>query len=196
MDQVANPSALFRDNLDPLALTPNVRLFGSVDESMLAKVLDSLDAIKPGDPVVLELTTQGGDADIGRRIALEFRLAKERGHETIFIGKSNVMSAGITIMSCFSPRCRFVDKGCELLIHERRLEKTVQITGPLRSNIQVAKEIIAQLESGQRLEEKGFRDLVDGTKVSFEDLMKKVSKSNWYLSAEEAFRLGIVAGVF
>lgn len=196
MDQPATASAPSRKAIDPITLTPNVRLFGSVDENMLAKVLDSLGAIQPGKPVILELTTQGGDADIGRRIALEFRLAKERGHETIFIGKSNVMSAGITIMSSFSPSRRFIDKDCELLIHERRLEKTVQITGPLRSNFQMTKEVIAQLESGQRLAERGFRELVDGTKVNFEELIDKVAKSNWYLSADEALRLGIVAGIF
>jgi ATP-dependent protease ClpP protease subunit len=181
---------------NPARLTPNVRLFGSVDEAMLAKVMDSLQSLPSGENVILELTTQGGDADMGRRIALELRLARERGHETIFIGKSNVMSAGITIMSCFPASLRFVDKDCELLIHERRLEKTLQISGPLRSNIQIAKELIAQLESGQRLEEKGFRDLVQDTGVTFDELMSKVAHSNWYLSAEEACRLGIVAGVF
>lgn len=195
MDEIVDRTKTYQD-IDPLGLTPNIRLFGSVNEDMLAKVLDSLGSIRPGEPVVLELTTEGGDADIGRRIALEVRLAKERGHETIFIGKTNVMSAGITIMSCFSAAHRFLDKGCELLIHERRLEKTVQISGPLRSNIQIAEELIAQLKSGQRLQEKGFRDLIQGTEVTFEHLMNKVSKSNWYLSADEACRLGIVAGVF
>jgi hypothetical protein len=52
--------------------------------------------------VVLELTTEGGDADGARRMALEIRLCREwHNRDTYFVGKTVVMSAGITIMAAF-----------------------------------------------------------------------------------------------
>jgi ATP-dependent protease ClpP protease subunit len=182
--------------IDPLSLIPSVRLFGAVNEAMLAKFLDGLTALGPGDPLVVELTTPGGDADIGRRIALECRLAGESGRETWFLGKTVVMSAGVTIMSGFPAERRFIDRVCELLIHERRMDKQLHIFGPLRSSIKTAEEMIAQLQSGLRLEDQGFEDLVRDTQIPFEELRERVSETNWYISADEALKLGLVAGTF
>ncbi|MDX6805689.1 peptidase S14 [Terrihabitans rhizophilus] len=182
--------------VDPATLKPNIRLFGSVDEAMLAKVLDGISALPTDEPLVMDLTTMGGDADIGRRIALEVRIVQDSGRPAYFLGKSSVFSAGVTIMGAFPASSRFLDRDCVLLIHERRIEKQIAFSGPLRSNLQMAHEFIAQLESGIALQEVGFRELIRGTNLSMEELRSRVSTTNWYVPAAEALELGLVAGLF
>ena len=55
-----------------LLFEPNVRLYGPIgDERVRDCLRQILEVIKGDKPLVLELTTQGGDADGGRRIALK-----------------------------------------------------------------------------------------------------------------------------
>src|ERR1700712_3785139 len=82
---------------------PNVRLFGPIGDQSVQDVLGQIRTVLQTDaPVVLELTTEGGDAEGGRRIALEIRLCRKWfGRDTFFVGKTVVMSAGVTIMAAF-----------------------------------------------------------------------------------------------
>ena len=73
----------------------DIRLFGKVDDAMLRDFLGQLDLARqrPG-PLLLELTTTGGDADVGRRIALEMRLLAESRIEPVsFLGKTVISAA-------------------------------------------------------------------------------------------------------
>ena len=64
--------------MDIPRLTPDIRLYGVVGPEMLA-----------------ELPPNGGDADLGRRIAQELRLWQEKdGRELWFLGKTYLFSAG------------------------------------------------------------------------------------------------------
>ena len=175
-------------------LFPHIRLFGKVDESMLSEFLRQQAALRSDEPVVFELSTSGGDADIGRRIAQELRLWQEKDHqEVFFFGKTYVFSAGITIMSAVPPSHRFLTADCELLIHERKMQKTLTLEGALRGCKAVVMDALAQIESGQRLEREGFATLVNGTRLSVADLKKKVFHQEWYLTAQEAVEIGLVA---
>jgi ATP-dependent Clp protease, protease subunit len=182
--------------MDLPRLDPGVRLYGTVDETMLQNCLDQLDAAsKRDDPVVLELTTLGGDADIARRIGLEMRLLRESGRRiTRFVGKSAVYSAGVTIMASFAPGDRFLTRDTRLLIHGRRVDKQVKFSGPLRESVGRAKRLIAEFENGLAAEEEDFAALIVGTRIDREYLMERAA-SNWYLTAREALDLGLVAGV-
>lgn len=81
-------------------LAPDLRFFGSVDESMLSEFFRQQGEAPEEGPILLELSTSGGEADIGRRIALELRLWQEAGREIWFLGKTFVYSAGRWLVSC------------------------------------------------------------------------------------------------
>ena len=68
---------LQRSNTAPPAgiLAPQVSLLGTVDDQMVRSMLDQLAEVPDGDdPVTLEVTTLGGDAEMGRRAMLEVDL--------------------------------------------------------------------------------------------------------------------------
>lgn len=176
---------------------PHIRLHGKVDEAMLQSFLAQLDAARERTgPLLLELTTTGGDADVGRRIALEVRLLREsRGEPVVFLGKTVVYSAGVTVMSAFPPADRYLTADAVLLIHERRMDKTIHFTGALRASLALARDVLAEIENGRMLERQGFEDLVRGSRVTIDEVVERVQTANWYVPAAEAERLGLVAGL-
>jgi ATP-dependent Clp protease, protease subunit len=181
---------------DRLHRLPDVRLFGPVDDPMLTTFLASFgQACTAGIDPVVELMTSGGVADVGYRIADEVRMAERSfGVKPIFLGKTSVFSAGVTIMSGFPAERRFLTRNTTLLIHERRTDKHVHITGQLGASIRVARELVAELEAGLRIQNEGFAHLVEGTDVSYEEILEKAA-TGWYVSAQEALDRRLVAGL-
>jgi ATP-dependent protease ClpP protease subunit len=181
----------------PFLLTPNVRLFGQIDDDAFSSFSEQVAKAKSdeNDAVVLELTTQGGDADIARRIALEMRLCKRlHNKRTYFLGKTTVYSAGTTIMAAFPPEGRYLTQDTILLIHERRLDKEVKLSGPMKSNIQILREQLSEMETAVRLEKETFEDFVAGSQLSADQLFER-AKTNYYVTAFEALNLGLIAGI-
>src|SRR5687768_16020494 len=87
---------------DMLVAAPQVRLHGAIDDGTLAAFLDQIGKAEGTGPIAVEVTTTGGDAEIGRRLALEVRIARERlKRRLVFVGKTVVYSAGATIMGGF-----------------------------------------------------------------------------------------------
>ena len=195
MPDAVKRGALTSDRRE-LLRSPNVQLYGPIGDQSVRDVLQQIQSVLKGqDPLVVEMTTEGGDAEGGRRIALEIRLAREwHGRETIFLGKTVVMSAGVTIMAAFPRADRYLTDDTVLLIHERRIRKTLEIDGPMRANLQIVREMLAQLESAQRTEREGFAELAAGSAITAEDLTERAT-TNFYLTAREAFELGLVAAV-
>lgn len=186
------------DRSSPLlpSVHPDIRLFGKVNEHMLGEFFRQQAEAPQGKPLVLELSTSGGDADIGRRIAQEIKLWRHHAQRDIyFFGKTYVYSAGITIMSAFPTDRRFLTGDTLLLVHERKIKKTVELSGALRSCLGQMNDAIAEIESGQMLERDGFMQLVQGSRVSIEDLENKVLTKDWYLTADEALQHGLVGGL-
>jgi ATP-dependent protease ClpP protease subunit len=173
------------------AVKPQVRLLGGIDEAMLLDFLDRVDKLPPEGPVVVEITTTGGEAETARRIAQELR-SLGASREVYVLGKTYVYSAGITIMSAVPARHRFLTRDTVLLVHERRFERTVRFEGALRSAIAVARDLVAELEMAEQLEAQGFRHFAEGSQLSGEDIYEKVLKKDWYVRAEEAHALGLV----
>ena len=174
---------------------PDIRLFGNVNEGMLAEFFRQQAEVAPNKPVVMELSTSGGDADVGRRIAQEVRMWRNAGTDVFFLGKTYVFSAGITIMSAFPIAHRFLTADCELLIHERKMSKQLNLEGALRGCMSAINDVLAEIESGQRLERHGFAQLVEGTSLTAEDVGNRVYNKDWYLTAAEALDLGLIGAV-
>ena len=176
---------------------PDIKLFGSVGDSMFDRFQEQMDEVRDKDkPIILELTTTGGDAETGRRIVLDIQTCREvHKKEIYFLGKTVVYSAGITIMSAFPQQYRYITKDTVLLIHERRMDKEFSLKGkPLAACRQITQQINSQMEMAQKLEDEGFGRLAEGTKLSAEQIGER-ALGNWYVRAEEAKELGLVAGL-
>jgi len=180
-----------------LTIRPQVSLTGEVAEGTVTSLLDQLAQVEEADePIVFEATTLGGDAEMARRVVLEIDLARKRfgSRRLVFLCKTTVYSAGITIMSAFPREDRFVTDDTVLLIHVRQLTKTIEIQGPMRESLSQVEALGHQIKTGMKLEEANFRRLLQGSSVSLQDLLGK-ALYNWYLTAEEAQKLGLVAQV-
>ncbi len=187
--------AVFETQTPPaLYSRPHVRLNGEVNDHLFEQFDFQVAQAGDADPLVVELTTCGGGAETGRRIALEIRLLRQAGRRVLFLGKTVVYSAGVTIMAAFPREDRFLTRDTVLLIHGRRMERQVQLSGPLRASAQVAREVLAEIEFGLELERRGFSELVEGSGVGVEEVCERAA-SNWYVTAEEALDRGLVAGL-
>lgn len=177
-------------------LKPQIRLYGGLDDEKYNDFQAQLDrALDGAGPIGFELTTTGGDADLARRIGLDFRIATEQfGRESFFIGKTIVYSAGITIMAAFERRRRFLTQDCVLLIHERRMNLSLNLSGALSDCLRQIEEVRHQLTSGLEVEERGFEALCERTDVSPEECRKK-ARTGWYISAGEALNCRLVEGL-
>ena len=175
---------------------PTIRLSGSVGHPMVGSFFDQLlPVLEVEGSILVELFTDGGDAEIGRRLAEEVRLLRlQQGRDVWFLGKTLVASAGVTVMAALPKDKRWLTRDSALLIHGRRMVKDLHLEGPLGSCRRVLEEMIADIDHGLRLEEQGFAELIRGTNVDAEEITRR-AYGGWYLSAEEAFSRGLVAGL-
>lgn len=179
----------------PLLAHPHVQLHGPVDESMYANFKQQLLAAPQDGPVVVSITTLGGDPEMGRAMGDDIRLLREyTGRETLFLGKVAVYSAGATFMSAFPVDKRFLTKNTRLMLHERSMSSTLNLNGPLSTLPFVLKAKLNEIEHSIRIQEEGFRDIVAGSQVSFEELRDR-APNNWYIDAEEARDKGLILDV-
>jgi ATP-dependent protease ClpP protease subunit len=185
-----------RLDLKQLAQAPQVRLLGSVSDEMLNAFQDQLASVAQGDgPVAIEVTSTGGDADIGRRLALEVGLARDRlGRRLVFVGKTIVYSAAATFMGGFRREDRYLTRDAVLLIHCRQLEKKLDLAGPLKASRNRVAQVLGEIENGLLLQEEGYAALIEGSDVSMDEINAK-AEDGWYVQAEEAFARGLVAGL-
>ena len=183
-------------DLPPALLHPHVRLIGVVDYELVRSLAHQLSHIPEDlEEVVIELTTPGGDADLARRMQHEIESwqARQRAR-LLFLGVSQVHSAGVTFMASFPPGNRYLTRDTILLIHGRRLERRIELSGPLRGTLAHLRSLTHQVELGIALEEEGFEQLIRGSDIGFDEIVHH-SRFNWYLRAEEALERGLVAGL-
>ena len=176
---------------------PKIRLLGPVGEEMVRDYLNQFEKIatKKSRIFVVELTTYGGKADYGYRIAEEVRLARQYyGKDPIFLGKTFVYSAGMTIVAAFPKDKRYLTQHTTLLTHERRIEEDIKFLGPLVANIQVAKELLADFENGKRIQNQNFAQLIEGSRVPLDEILER-AQTGWYITAEEAYERGLIEGI-
>ena len=140
------------------------------------------------------LTPLGGNPEVARAMGDDVRLLRDAGREILFLGKAAVYSAGATFMSFFPVRCRFLTEGTTLLLHERQITKTINLSGPLKSCTAQLKGALNEIEQSIAIEEAGFRKIVEGSDVDFDELRDK-APDNWYIPCEEAQQRGLIAEV-
>jgi ATP-dependent protease ClpP protease subunit len=177
-------------------LRPTIRLEGPMDAAMLSSFHQQLDPVldNPG-AILLQLYSEGGDAETGRRLAQEIRLLRSHaGHDMWFLGATMVASAAVTVMSAFPVSRRWATRDTTFLFHERRMTRDIHLDQALAGCRQILEEAIAEIDNGVRLEEEGFRDLIAGSRMDFDELRKRAA-SSWYVPADEALRLGLIGGV-
>ncbi|HYD26168.1 peptidase S14 [Brevundimonas sp.] len=181
------PEALF---------APQVRLNGNVDDAMFSAFQEQFqEAADLPDPVVVELTTVGGDADVGRRIAADIRLFRAHtGRSPLFFGKTTVFSAGATIMAAFRRGDRWMDRHGVLMIHCRKLSKTLELSNFLKAERPRVEALLAEIDLGIKVQTWGFEELIAGSDIDLDELEEKAAE-NWYLTAEQALQRSLIAGV-
>jgi len=174
---------------------PAARLIGELNAAAACQFLDALAAAPESDaPIVVEVTTPGGDAELGRRLGLEIERLRKKGRRVVFVGKSQCYSAGTSVMAGFPVRDRYLTRDCRLLIHSRQLDKRVEVSGPLQQSLAQVEAIAAEIRVGAELEEEGFAKLIEGSDITLEEVKMK-APANWYLTAEEALARHLIAGL-
>lgn len=174
---------------------PHLRLHGEVADSWIDAFMGAADKVEDGDLFVVEATTTGGDAEVGRRLALEARLLRARGVRLAFLGKTVVYSAGVTFMAGFRQDERWLTPDCWLLIHGRQMTKDICLDGPLQACKDQLTKTLTEIEAGFALEREGFDMLAQGSTLGGGEVAERATH-NWYLAAPEAKALGLVAGLF
>ncbi|WP_343520380.1 ATP-dependent Clp protease proteolytic subunit [Sphingomonas sp.] len=179
-------------NQYPLLAAPHISLSGTVDQAMYQSFRDQLAAAPPEGTLVVAISTLGGDPETARLMGDEIRLLRDyTGRETLFLGKVAVYSAGATFMAHFPVDKRFLTKGTRIMIHERILTTDIHLSGPLKSLPGTLKAKLNEIEESIRIEEEGYRDLIAGSRITFDEVAKR-ARDNWYIEAEEARELGLV----
>ncbi|AKQ41987.1 hypothetical protein CP97_08045 [Aurantiacibacter atlanticus] len=179
---------------DQILAAPQLRLMGSVDEAMYAEFRNQLHAAPKDGMLVVAITTLGGNPEVARAMADDIRLMRDAGRTIAFLGKAVVYSAGATFMAGFPVAHRFMTENTSLLIHERQITKTINLSGPLKSCTAQLKAALNEIEHSIKIEDEGFRQMVESSKVSVEDVQKR-APDNWYLPCEKAKELGLIAEV-
>jgi len=179
----------------PLLARPHVHLAGPVDHDMYESFRTQMANAPADGPLVISISTLGGDPEVARAMGDDIRLLRDyTGREALFLGKVAVYSAGATFMAAFPNDKRFLTKGTRLMLHERLMSSTVELSGPLKTLSYTLKAKLHEIEHSILIEEEGFRDLVAGSEVPFEELVEK-APSNWYIEADEAKARGLVLDV-
>jgi hypothetical protein len=174
----------------------DIDLVGDIDKAMVGYFLDRLgEATARGGNIVLAMTSSGGDPDLTRRIQLEVeRTREEIAGRFLFLGKSVVYSAAVSVMAAFPCRDRYLTRDTVLLIHGRELDLSLELAGPLRLSRPRVEAVLGEIGLGMKLEEENFLRLIGDSGLGLEEVVEKAMR-NWYLTAPEAQALGLVAGI-
>jgi ATP-dependent protease ClpP protease subunit len=175
---------------------PAVLLAGPVDYEMYKDFRQKLAQAPAAGLVVVELSTLGGDPEVARMMGEDIRFHSdiEPDRRFVFLGKAAIYSAGATFMSFFAIANRYLTRGTRLMIHERKMEKMLHVTGPLTTCVPTVEALLNELRHSIAIQNEGFENLVRGSRVTMEEVLRRAPE-NWYLEAQEALDLGLVAGV-
>ena len=175
---------------------PAILLAGPVDHSMYERFRAQLSEAPKEGLVVVELSTLGGDPEVARMMGedIRFNSAMDPHRRFVFLGKAAIYSAGTTFMSFFARPNRYLTCGTRLMIHERKMNKQIALSGPLTTCIASVKAALHELTSSIEIQNEGFANLVQGSRVSLDEVLKRAPE-NWYIEAGEAQGLGLIEGV-
>ena len=175
---------------------PSIILSGPVDYDMYSSFRRQLDSAPLEGLVVVEIATLGGDPEVARVMGEDVRFHSDNSPQRriVFLGKAAIYSAGTTFMSFFTRENRYLTRGARLMIHERKLSKTLVIDGPLTTCIATVKGTLNEIEASIAIQNEGFENLIRGSAVTMEEVLER-APSNWYIEATEAQKLGLIEAV-
>jgi ATP-dependent protease ClpP protease subunit len=175
---------------------PAISLSGTVNDAMYREFREQLAIAPETGLVVVELSTLGGDPEVARMMGedVRYRSEAEPQRRFVFLGKAAIYSAGTTFMSFFALRNRYLTRGTRLMIHERKMDKTLKIDGPLTTCVATVKAALNEIEASIAIQNEGFENVIRGSKVTMEDVLAH-APYNWYLEAQEAMNLGLISGI-
>lgn len=175
---------------------PAIVLSGPVDYDMYTAFRRGLENSANQNLVVITLSTLGGDPEVARMMGEDVRFHSDLdpGRHFVFLGKAAIYSAGTTFMSFFARDNRYLTRGTRLMIHERKLNKVLNIDGPLTSCVATIKATLHEIEASIAIQNEGFENLITGSQVTMDELLQK-APNNWYIEAQEAKSLGLVRDV-
>ena len=175
---------------------PAVVLSGTVDYVMYRSFRDQLEAAPAEGLIVVELSTLGGDPEVARMMGEDVRYHSdlEAARRIVFLGKAAIYSAGTTFMSFFARHNRYLTRGTRLMIHERKLSKVLNIDGPLTTCAATVNATLHEIEASIAIQNEGFENLVRGTKVTMDQVLEN-APFNWYIEAQQALSLELIAAV-
>ncbi|MEO7053902.1 MAG: peptidase S14 [Rhizomicrobium sp.] len=185
----------------PLLAAPDFRnpaiiLSGTVDYDMYNRFRQQLAEAPEQGLVVVELSTLGGDPEVARMMGEDVRYHSEleAGRHFVFLGKAAIYSAGTTFMSFFARDNRYLTRGTRLMIHERKLNKVLNIDGPLTSCVATVKATLHKIEASIAIQNEGFENLIRGSQITMDQVLEH-APFNWYIEANEAVASGLVRAV-
>ena len=126
------------ERLTPVMFSnPPILLSGTVDYAMYNAFRAQLTMAPAEGVVIVELSTLGGDPEVARMMGEDIRFHSEMSPQRrfVFLGKAAIYSAGTTFMSFFARENRYLTRGTRLMIHERKMNKSLTIDGPLTTCI-------------------------------------------------------------
>lgn len=176
---------------------PSILLSGHVDQALYKDFRRQLEQAPEQGVIVTELTTPGGDPEVARQMGedVRFHTEHDRDRTFVFLGKATVYSAGATFMSFFARDNRYLSRGTRLMIHERQnTDCTIKLSGPVSGAIPVLLAKLHEMQTAVEIQNEGFKNLVEGSSVSEDEIIRRAT-SNWYLTAEDAVRLGLARAV-
>src|ERR1700742_2434916 len=175
---------------------PSILLAGPVDYAMYETFRRQLEATGSEPLVIVELSTLGGDPEVARMMGEDIRYHSELHPDRhfVFLGKAAIYSAGTTFMSFFARDNRYLTRGARLMIHERKMDKQLHISGPLTTCIATVKATLHEIEASIAIQNEGFENLIRDSKVTMENVLEK-APFNWYIEAQEALQLGLIKAV-
>jgi len=175
---------------------PAILLAGQVDYAMYGAFRDQLGRAPSEGLIVVELSTLGGDPEVARMMGEDVRFHSDLAplRRFVFLGKAAIYSAGATFMSFFAVENCYLTRGTRLMIHERKLDKTLHVSGPLTTCVASVRALLHEIEHSIAIQNEGFENLIRGSDVAMAEVLNK-APDNWYLEAQEALKRGLVAGV-
>lgn len=175
---------------------PPIRLSGGVDYAMYENFRQQLATAPLEGLVVIELSTLGGDPEVARMMGEDVRFHSDLdpNRRFVFLGKAAIYSAGTTFMSFFATENRYLTRGARLMIHERKMGKEMRVEGPLTTCIASLKATLHEIEASIVIQNEGFENLIRGSSVTMDEVLRRAPE-NWYIEANEALRLGLIAAV-
>ena len=175
---------------------PAIMLSGVVDHGMYLHFKNCLSTAPQQGLVVVEISTLGGDPEIARMMG---------GGYPLPFGPLSRTAAGLPrqdrrlfrrrhLHELLRHRNRYLTRGTRLMIHERLITKNIHLEGPLSTCIATLKASLHEIEASIAIQNEGFANLILGSQVTMEEVLQRAPE-NWYLEANEAAALGLVATV-